>query len=98
MLNLKCRTKCWLDKTKDKIEQYTQVQGKINMIKLMIKCSLPSLNVKSFFGFSSWKVVEAWSKMLKHSSHYRVTLLGISLMSENVRGPNIDQVLTHTCG
>ena len=55
------------------------LQGKflINMIKLMIKCRLHPLNVDYFFQLIlPWKAVEAWSKMLKHSSEHRVRHCG----------------------
>ena len=75
-LNIKCLTKCWLDIATNSNRTMYALQGKflINMIKLMIKCRFLPLYVDSF-NFT-WKVVDAWSKMLKHSSEHRVRHCG----------------------
>ena len=52
-LNLQCIKNADWTKQTIETEQYMQLQGKfqINKTKLVIKCSLPSLNVNNFFDF-----------------------------------------------
>ena len=75
-LNLECVTKCWLDKTNGNRTVYGFTRKVLNSHdKLVIKCRFLPFNVDSFFDLG-WKVVEAWSKMLKQSSEQKVRHCG----------------------
>ena len=68
-----------------------QLQRKfwINMTNLMTTSRLLPLNVDRFFALVlRWKVVGAWSKMLKHSSEHRVRHCGeLCKCLKILRGP-----------
>ena len=80
-LNLECVTKCWLDKTNNGNRTVYAFTRKVLSFKFfnMINWWL-SVGFSYLMWIASlilgWKVVEAWSKMLKHSSEQKVRHCG----------------------